>query len=214
MAPVIQAIQSDGGQNTVYIFNITATRLDKNESFEILWAKRVHKNLRYSYNYWFLQRCIDPFVKILVNTAHTIIFEVDEVVINRAEFIIRRCNGTCRKYDKCGRDEFDQEINLNSFQIPDSIEKISCDSNCLNSLHTPLLPISTHRVRKMSSTSSTTIKPSYNVEQIIKISIPVILIGIALGVILFLFIRCINCKSKDKKHVYAKTSNIDPDEHK
>ncbi len=38
-------------------------------------------------------RCIDPFVKILVNTAHTIIFEVDEVVINRAEFIIRRCNG-------------------------------------------------------------------------------------------------------------------------
>jgi hypothetical protein len=29
MAPVIQAIQSDGGQNTVYIFNITATRLGK-----------------------------------------------------------------------------------------------------------------------------------------------------------------------------------------
>lgn len=38
-------------------------------------------------------RCVDPTVKILVNTGHTIIFEVNDAIINRAEFLIRRCNG-------------------------------------------------------------------------------------------------------------------------
>ncbi len=38
-------------------------------------------------------RCIDPLVKILVNTPHTIIFAVDDVSIHRVEFLIRRCHG-------------------------------------------------------------------------------------------------------------------------
>jgi hypothetical protein len=38
-------------------------------------------------------RCIYPSVKIFLNTSHTITFAVDDVSINRVEFIIRRCNG-------------------------------------------------------------------------------------------------------------------------
>lgn len=38
-------------------------------------------------------RCVDSLVKILVNTAHTIIFTSDDTLINRVEFIIRRCDG-------------------------------------------------------------------------------------------------------------------------
>ncbi len=42
-------------------------------------------------------RCIDPIVKILENTGHTIIFVIDEVSIDRIEFIIRRCSGVSIK---------------------------------------------------------------------------------------------------------------------
>lgn len=38
-------------------------------------------------------RCVDSIVKILHNTAQTIVFTVDDVAISRVEFIIRRCNG-------------------------------------------------------------------------------------------------------------------------
>ncbi len=44
-------------------------------------------------NYIDFYRCVDSIVKILVNTAHTIIFTVDDVAIDRVEFIIRRCSG-------------------------------------------------------------------------------------------------------------------------
>ena len=53
MMPVITATQSDEGDKTLYIFNISAITLATNESVEILWAKRVHTSFRHSYNYWF-----------------------------------------------------------------------------------------------------------------------------------------------------------------
>ena len=78
-----------------------------NESFEILWAKRVSARLKFSYNYWFLQgfafcidvkrhvsvcsRCVDPLVKILETSRDRMIFIVDDVTINRVEFLLRRC---------------------------------------------------------------------------------------------------------------------------
>ena len=31
------------------------SNLAENESFEILWAKRIHRTLAHSYNYWFSQ---------------------------------------------------------------------------------------------------------------------------------------------------------------
>jgi len=84
--------------------------LGYNESLEILWAKRVHGEMRHSFNYWFLPKyrkflkqralnyidlfsCIDFAVRIVEDTGHTIIFTVDDVAISRVEFIIRRCNG-------------------------------------------------------------------------------------------------------------------------
>ncbi len=108
-----------------------------------------------------MSRCIDHVVKILLNTPQTIIFSVDDYAIDRVEFLIRRCNSvrineikiyfkldfysiqTCRRYSICQDEQFSKEIDSNSFQIPDSIEKISCDSNCLNSIITPTIPIIT-----------------------------------------------------------------------
>jgi hypothetical protein len=212
---LITAVQSNEGEYTLYFFNITATNLAHNESFEILWAKRVNALIRHSYNYWFLQGCVDSIVKILVNTAHTIIFTVDDVAIDRVEFIIRRCNGTCRKYDPCQEEQFFKEIDSNYFQNPDSIEKISCDSNCLNGINTPSITTRIHRPHTVSSTSSTTTTTPLKLEQKMKFIILVVSIGSLIIIIIsIIFIRCTLCKVKGKKHVYAKAHHVDPDEHK
>ena len=55
MVPIIETVRTDGNPYVRYVFNITVTNLAKNQSFEILWAKRVHSVFRHSYNYYFLQ---------------------------------------------------------------------------------------------------------------------------------------------------------------
>ncbi|CAF3376705.1 unnamed protein product [Rotaria sp. Silwood1] len=177
-----------------------------NESFEILWAKRAHGEIRYSFNYWFSQKCIDSRVDIILNTGHMILFTVNDLAINRAEFIIRRCNGTCRNYDSCSQEELNKDIASNHLKIPDSIEKISCDNDCLNDAS-----ITTITVSQILSSSTT--ETSLSVEQTVVIIILVATSGLLLLMVLIICILYIWHKMKRRKHVYSATSNVDPDEY-
>ena len=90
--------------------------IERNESFEILWAKRVNSLYGHSYNFWFARRyrrnknlifemnsiyfydrCVARDVKVFQNAGHSVIFTVDDIAIERVEFIIRRCNGVSIK---------------------------------------------------------------------------------------------------------------------
>ncbi|CAF4754244.1 unnamed protein product [Rotaria sp. Silwood1] len=203
---LIRVTQSDLHGFITYNFNITATGLGYNESFEILWAKRAHGEIRYSFNYWFSQKCIDSRVDIILNTGHMILFTVNDLAINRAEFIIRRCNGTCRNYDSCSQEELNKDIASNHLKIPDSIEKISCDNDCLNDAS-----ITTITVSQILSSSTT--ETSLSVEQTVVIIILVATSGLLLLMVLIICILYIWHKMKRRKHVYSATSNVDPDEY-
>jgi hypothetical protein len=54
-----------------------------------------------AFNYIDFFRCVDSLVKVLEDTGHTIIFVVDDVAIDRVEFIIRRCNGVSLDFQIC-----------------------------------------------------------------------------------------------------------------
>ncbi|UJR36211.1 hypothetical protein I4U23_028943 [Adineta vaga] len=223
IAPLISVTQSDHRETTLYTINITATGLDLHESFEIVWAKRVNDEIRYSYNYWFISKCIHRSIKILENTGHTILFAIDDSPLSRIEFILRRCRGSCRTYDKCDDDDFNNEVNLNYGKIPDSIEKLSCDFDCLaGSISTPLSTETSvknisHEIKYNSSystnlsskISSTNYTPSNEESKIIVITI-LSIGGLLLTIPLVIFLIYIICKRKEK-HMYAKTSNNDPD---
>lgn len=48
-----------------------------------------------------LFRCIGPSIEILKNNGHTIIFQVEDSRIGRAEFVIRRCNSVRILLNRC-----------------------------------------------------------------------------------------------------------------
>ncbi|CAF0785217.1 unnamed protein product [Adineta ricciae] len=210
IAPSILVTQTNHLETVLYTINITSTRLNPDESFEILWARRLHEEIHYSINYWFLPKCIHPSVKILENNTHTIVFFVDDSVLSRVEFIIRRCHGTCRTYDTCDENEFYKQSDSNDLTIPDSIEKLSCDADCLAGLISVSSSTETSSSSKLSfiipSTNST---PSNDESKIIVIII-FSLSGLLLIIPLVIFIIYMLCRKKER-HVYAKTSNVDPD---
>ncbi|CAF4332708.1 unnamed protein product, partial [Adineta steineri] len=88
---MIHVTQLDDGYQIVYTFNLTTNELAEDDAFEILWAKRSGP-IENSFNYWFLKGCVAPDVHIREDTGHTIIFDVNDISIDRVEFIIRRCN--------------------------------------------------------------------------------------------------------------------------
>lgn len=215
MMPVITAAQTDEIDRTVYVFNITATALEPNESFEILWAKRVHASFRHSYNFWFTRGCVDDTAKILVHNRHSIVFAVDDVVIRRVEFIIRRCQKSCRQYDRCLKDQFLKEIDSNSFDIPDRIEKISCDEYCLRGLQSPpSRSAMTHRPRIKSSTHRPVIQtPTYSKDKL-KYLVISVFVSVAILLMSLILLCCLIIKLKKREPAYAKTNITEPHEHK
>ncbi|CAF3795996.1 unnamed protein product [Rotaria magnacalcarata] len=140
------------------------------------------------------RRCVYSTIRILENTGHKIIFTVDDVAIHRIEFIIRRCNGFCRNYDTCSEEDFIKDATSNNFRIPDSIEKLSCDFDCLNDVFVTGL------------TSATLVSPLF-------LSSTQESLNLALSIkrIIILYSLSTNY-NLGKKHVYSKTINVDPDE--
>ncbi|CAF3572747.1 unnamed protein product [Adineta steineri] len=220
IAPTIIVTPLEYGDDVLYTFNITATGLARNESFEILWAKRVNDQFRISYNYWFLEKCMDQSIRILENAGRTIKFTVEDTFISRVEFIIRRCNGTCRRYDRCNDEKFRNEMASNYFHVPDSIEKISCDSDCLSGIVS--IPTTTYipsrvttktTITTATTTTSTTTHTSIPSEShmIIMIISGVLLLLFIILLSIFIIWMVIKKKGKTK---YDKANNKDPDEHK
>lgn len=220
MSPIIKADVVEGGRHMAYRFEIKTTGLMPNESFEILWAKRVSARLRFSYNYWFLQGCVDPLVKILETSRDRIIFVVDDVTINRVEFLIRRCQNNCRTYDICEEKQFLKEIAENYFPVPETIEKVSCNSECLYGTTTTtmlttsavlsLVDFSSKNQNSSISTYETTSNPQGFYHRLTLI-VTSILVGCLLTLLLILLIVYSWAKIGDK-HSYGKANHVDPDE--
>lgn len=128
---MIDVQRSGDKSDSFYQFNLTATGLgeydrlirsfpliiffliESNQSFEILWSKRVHSIHSKSVNYWFypeykhnillelfsifIRRCVTHGIHIRQNNNHTIVFTVSDSIVSRVEFIIRRCHSVSRK---------------------------------------------------------------------------------------------------------------------
>ncbi|CAF0881573.1 unnamed protein product [Adineta ricciae] len=199
VAPMITVTQSNNDVHSFYTFNLTADRLGDGESFEIIWAKRS-SHIRYSLNYWFFQECVDPVVEILERTARQIVFIVDDVSIKRVEFIIRRCHSNCHSYRKCDDDEFSSRMSSNYFHTPHAIEKVSCNSDCLNGL--VVNPATIKTMRDEDILLSTIKLP--NRKQTIKVLIlfPILGLLIVLMFITFVFLLIARVRGKFPFQVY------------
>ncbi|CAF1266510.1 unnamed protein product [Adineta steineri] len=210
ISPMIHVTQLDDGYQIVYTFNLTTNELAEDDAFEILWAKRSGP-IENSFNYWFLKGCVAPDVHIREDTGHTIIFDVNDISIDRVEFIIRRCNRFCRPYIVCDNDEFYNELSSNNFRTPDSIEKISCDYDCLNGIvH------STTINNIVQDDKLLTPNQLINRNHTIKFLILFPILGLLMIVlfIIFAFFIIYRMKVLRRQNVYTKTGHINVDDNK
>lgn len=200
-----------------YTFEITATGLDNDEVFEIIWAQRVHTLHALSINYWFYRTCYHSDIEDFEEMKHSIRFSVRDTNIKRVEFIIRRCHDLCLTKRKCFDDEIAFLTNQNYFNKPDSLEKIVCDQNCLTGTSTSTTTIETASAITDTKAifSSSTIQLSHE-KQTIKSLILFPLLTLLI-VLLFIMLACFvifRRKNLHSHNTYMKTSNINLDEYK
>jgi len=131
ISPSISVTQVEHDDQVLYAFNISTSRLSSNQSFEIIWSKRVSRDNENSVTYWFSSNCVHQSVHSIETTKNEIVFSVDEVPLSRVEFIIRYCQGSCRTYERCNEERLFSEVTPLHYYTLDAIEKISCDENCL-----------------------------------------------------------------------------------
>ncbi|CAF1602690.1 unnamed protein product, partial [Didymodactylos carnosus] len=112
-----------------------------NESFEVLWIKRMSAAIKHSLDYLVTKTCINPRMTIISNKnrqSNTFSFTLDDVQLQFIEFIIRKCDEVSlflkRKNiiylyhtEEQFYSDFDQ---TNFFDRPGDIEKVLLNSNC------------------------------------------------------------------------------------
>ncbi|UJR09885.1 hypothetical protein I4U23_014107 [Adineta vaga] len=211
IAPMITVTQTNNSIHTFYTFNLTATGLDDQESFEIVWARRSGQ-IEYSMNHWFLHGCVDSAVEILEDTGHQIIFLVDDVPIDRVEFIIRRCSNTCQSYRTCDNDEISERSSPNYFHTPDSIEKISCDSDCLNGFVVSPTTINNMIDKEILLSTIQLTNRKQTIKFLILCPIFGLLIVLMFGTVVFFLISRV--QGLRRANIYTKASHINLDENK
>ncbi|CAF1185585.1 unnamed protein product [Didymodactylos carnosus] len=133
--PTVTVIQtSQRFYQPLYTFTLTTDRLAVNESFEVLWIKRMSAAIKHSLDYLVTKTCINPRMTIISNKnrqSNTFSFTLDDVQLQFIEFIIRKCDESCRQYQQCTEEQFYSDFDqTNFFDRPGDIEKVLLNSNC------------------------------------------------------------------------------------
>ncbi|CAF0957039.1 unnamed protein product, partial [Didymodactylos carnosus] len=129
ISPTVTVIQAPShSTNPLYTFTLTTDQLAVNESFEVLWAKRMGAAVRYSYDYLITKTCTNPRVDIIENNnkrSKTFVFTLHDVQLQVIEFIIRKCGDSCRQYKECTEEQIYSNFEQSKFfDRPEDIEKV------------------------------------------------------------------------------------------